>query len=85
MTIDRPEPERLEESARCSETGLIRFYTNEPNPPDYGPVPLRYDVRLELDGRRYRAEATAPEDVEERDGHTQVALAFDPPLPGFTG
>jgi hypothetical protein len=44
---------------------------------DYGPEPLGYDVRLELDGRRYRAEATAPADIEQRDGHAQVTLTFD--------
>lgn len=85
VTTVRPEAERLEAGARCSDTGLINFYAGESASRDFGPEPLRYDVRLELDGRRYRAEAIAPDDVEQRDGHAQVALTFDPSLPGFTG
>ncbi len=85
VTTVRPEPERLEEGASCPDTGLVNFYTSALDPPALGPEPRRYDVRLELDGRRYRAEATAPADLEERDGHPQVPLTFDPPLPGFTG
>jgi len=82
VTTVRP---AAESNVRCSETGLITFYTADPASPDYGPEPRRYEVRLELDGRRYRAEATTPAEVEERDGHALVALTFDPPLPAFTG
>jgi hypothetical protein len=85
VTTVRPEAERLEPGASCSDAGLINFYASESASRDFGPEPRRYDVRLELDGRRYRAEAMVPEDVEQRDGHAQVALTFDPPLPGFTG
>ena len=56
VTTVRPEKEH----AACSDTGLVTFYAGETASLDYGPEPLRYDVRLELDGRRYRAEATAP-------------------------
>jgi len=69
----------------CSDTGLINFYAGESASRNFGPEPRRYEVRLELDGRRYRAEATTPAEVEERDGHALVALTFDPPLPAFTG
>jgi hypothetical protein len=82
VTTVRPEEQN---GVTCSDTGLINFYTSGLDQLALGPEPLRYDVRLELDGQRYRAEATAPEDVEERNGHTQIALTFDPPLPAFTG
>jgi hypothetical protein len=81
----RPEAEWLEAGTTCSDTGLINFYSGESASRNFGPEPRRYEVRLELDGRRYRAEATTPAEVEERDGHAQVALTFDPPLPAFTG
>ena len=85
MTTVDLQPQRVEDGARCSETALINLYAGESAPRDFGPEPRRYDVRLELDGRRYRARATAPAEVEERDGHAQVPLTVDPPLPGFTG
>jgi hypothetical protein len=84
-TTVRLQPERLEDGSRCSEAALVRLYADESAPRDFGPEPRRFAVRLDLDGRRYRAEATAPADVEERNGHAQVPLTFDPPLPGFTG
>jgi hypothetical protein len=85
VTTVRPEAEWLEAGTTCSDTGLINFYAGESASRNFGPEPRRYEVGLELDGRRYQAEATTPAEVEERDGHAQVALTFDPPLPAFTG
>ena len=85
VTTVQPKAEPLEEGANCPDIGRIDLYAGETAPEDYGLEPLRYDVRLELDGQQYRAKATAPADVEHRDGHPQVALTFSPPLPAFTG
>lgn len=86
VTTIRPPAEGLDEEGEpCAADGRILFYAGQTDPTDYGPEPLRYDVRLELDGQSYRAEATAPGDVEQRDGHPRIDLNFDPPLPAFTG
>lgn len=45
-----------------------------------GTAPFTYDVDLVLDGQRYAATATWPDDVLEDSG-SAVALVFDPPLP----
>jgi hypothetical protein len=85
-TVLRREQARPEdEGATCAAPGRIDFYAAESAPKlDLGPPPLRYDVRLTLDGTDYRAGAAVPRDTKH-DDHEYVDLAFTPPLPPFTG
>ena len=85
-TVVHPEESRPErEGATCSAPGRIDFYAEKAGgKPDLGAPPLRYDVRLTLDGIDHRAGAVVPRD-SKNDGHEYVDLAFNPPLPAFTG
>jgi hypothetical protein len=85
-TIVRPEQSRPEAGgATCTAPGRIDFdAANAGSRPDLGAPPLRYDVRLTLDGAEYRAGAVVPPDTKN-DGHEYVELDFTPPLPAFTG
>ena len=86
VTTIQPEAPPLAEGAEaCAAEGRVVLYAPQSDRLELGPEPLRYVVRLELDGTTYRAEAIAPDDVEQREGHPRVRLTFDPPLPAYTG
>ena len=85
-TTIRPEY-RPAEDGTCPPVGGGYFAVPESVRPwdlDFGAPPLSYDVRLRLDGTDYQATAVTPRDAKF-DGHSYVALTFDPPLPAFTG
>jgi hypothetical protein len=84
-TVVRPEQSRPEGvGVTCTAPGRIDFYAANPGTrPDLGAPPLRYDVRLILDGTEHRASAVLRD--AKNDGHEYVDLVFTPPLPAFTG
>jgi hypothetical protein len=86
VAVVHPEQSRSEgEGATCTSPGRISFFRPDAvAKPDLGAPPLRYDVRLILDGTDYRASAVVPRDVKN-DGHEYVDLVFTPALPALTG